>query len=188
MMRTAMIVSVLLLVGVARAERAPEPPHKAIAVDLITTPPLAPHIERFSIQIEPESSGRAPVVSLTFVPRDVSPETTGYELSIIDAAGTQALTLPRDETYLYRPELRVMKQRLRVEVRAIDAYGARSAATHVDVDVQQHYRCGLGPMIFFVIRMFVALLLVVGVVGFIWARRWYARRDAAEAVSPFVDG
>ena len=182
------ITGVVLLVGTASAVSPPEPPHKEIAVDLITTPPHAPSVERFWIQVEPQSSGRAPVVSLTFVPRDVSPETTGFELSIIDDAGTQALTLPRDETYLYRPELRVMKQRVRVEVRAIDAYGARSAATPIEVDVQQHYRCGLGPMIFFVIRVFVALLLVLGVVGFIWVRRWYARRDAAEAVSPHVDG
>jgi hypothetical protein len=155
------VTGVILLVGTASAKRPAMPPTGELALDLIATPPHAPRVERLRIQVEPSRGERAPVVSLTFVPRDVGPEATAFELAISDDLGRQALAIPHDTTFLYRPELQLMKQRVRVEVRAIDAYGARSQPTTVDVDVDQQYRCGLGPMLELVFRAFVALVLTV---------------------------
>lgn len=163
-------------------------PTEQPGLDLIATKPQAPLVDHVHIEVESQPTERMPVVWLRFMPQQVSSETAFFELAITDELGRQTITTQRDVTQLYRPELRVMQRRVRVEVRAIDAAGTRSVPTIVHVDVQGYrpYRCGLGPMISFVARAFAALMLVLLVFVVVCARRWREQQGESEAVSPLV--
>ena len=148
--------------------------------------PQPPAVDHLRIKVEPQPTERMPVMSLAFEPRDVSADITSFELAITDELGTQTIVISSGTTYLRRPDLRVMHQRVRVEVRAIDSHGTRSLPTVVELDVDQQYRCGLGPMIMFVMRVFAAFMFVAIALVIMGMRRSRRQAGSIEGVSLLV--
>jgi hypothetical protein len=183
--RVAFVIAIVLgLASVAAAQPVadrPPLPTKERSLELIAPTAQAPLVDALEIEVESQPTERMPVVSLGFVPREVRRDTVLFHLTIIDELGAQTIEVPRDQPRLYRPNLRVMSQRVQVEVRAVDAGGVRSRPTTLQVEVTPHrpYRCGLGPMIDLAVRGFLALLLVAVVVVVISMRRGRAHQHGA---------